>query len=415
MLSVLFESALRSMMIAAVVWLALKALRVRNPHAEATAWRAVLFAAIAMPLLMQWDAILLSTPPPELLSVVRLEATSAAEGASGWGRAARWVYLVVAGALLLRPLMGIATMWRLRRRSAVVSASWTAGLDVRASCEVETPVTFGRTVLVPNDHATWDGLTRRAIVAHERMHIERGDSYVLVLAYIHRAIFWFSPLGWWLPRRLSALGEQLADDAAVRAVSDPVAYTEMLVRMAAKSTRTVGGVAMARPAGIARRIERILEREQLPSLLSPTRRMLLSAPLLPLVVGFAGCARDNAPPAQVLDAAPAAPAPMPPPHDAPPPANAQYPKSNRALPLSQPKYPAEARDAKQQGTVIVRLFVREDGTVQDVRIKESSGYASLDAAAANESLKWRLDPGTVEGKPASMWGTFAITFKLRND
>jgi len=28
------------------------------------------------------------------------------------------------------------------------------------------------------------------------------------------------------------------------------------------------------------------------------------------------------------------------------------------------------------------------------------------------AYNWRLEPGTIEGEPAAMWGRFAVTFKL---
>jgi protein TonB len=88
------------------------------------------------------------------------------------------------------------------------------------------------------------------------------------------------------------------------------------------------------------------------------------------------------------------------------------PKSNRARPLSQPVYPPASQQLGEHGTVVLNLFILEDGSVADARIHESSGYPDLDYAALYETYRWHLDPGTVNGVPQRMWGQFAVTYKL---
>jgi TonB family protein len=247
---------------------------------------------------------------------------------------------------------------------------------------------------------------------HERMHVANRDFLFKVLAHLHRAIFWFNPLAWWLPRELSSVSEQLSDDAAIRAVGDRTAYAAILLEVAGKSRPLPAAVAMARESSVTTRIERILSEHELAKRPSLKRRMLLAAPLLPVIMGIAGCSTDKSEPAQST-ASPLASPPSEVTSGKPPlVASTQLPKSNPAYPLSQPKYPGEARRAKQQGTVVMELFVLEDGRVGDARVKKSSNYPPLDEAAVAESRNWRLDPGTIEGKPEPMWGKFAVTFKL---
>ncbi len=104
---------------------------------------------------------------------------------------------------------------------------------------------------------------------------------------------------------------------------------------------------------------------------------------------------------------------------APPPPVAQpvvprtAPKSDPRRPLSQPEYPPSSRRAGEAGTVILEIYVLETGRVGEARVKQSSGYPRLDEAAVREVKRaWRLVPGTENGKPAPMWGQFAVTFKL---
>ena len=89
------------------------------------------------------------------------------------------------------------------------------------------------------------------------------------------------------------------------------------------------------------------------------------------------------------------------------------PKSDTRRPLSQPEYPPSSRRAGEAGTVILEVYVLENGRVGEARVKQSSGFPRLDEAAVREVKRsWRLVPGTENGKPVPMWGQFAVTFKL---
>jgi protein TonB len=108
-----------------------------------------------------------------------------------------------------------------------------------------------------------------------------------------------------------------------------------------------------------------------------------------------------------------APVAQPPPAPAAPSAPRTAPKSDPKRPLTQPEYPPSSRRAGETGTVILEVYVLENGHAGDVRVKQSSGFPKLDEAAVREVKRsWRLQPGTENGKPVAMWGQFAVTFKL---
>lgn len=104
----------------------------------------------------------------------------------------------------------------------------------------------------------------------------------------------------------------------------------------------------------------------------------------------------------------------PPPVAAPPaPTSRTAPKSDSRRPLTQPEYPPSSRRAGEAGTVILEVYVLENGRVGEAKVKQSSGFPRLDEAAVREVKRsWRLVPGTENGKPVPMWGQFAVTFKL---
>ena len=50
-----------------------------------------------------------------------------------------------------------------------------------------------------------------------------------LLSAIHRALLWYSPLSWFLHRRIVRVAEEASDDAAVAASGDRALYAEVLL------------------------------------------------------------------------------------------------------------------------------------------------------------------------------------------
>ncbi len=326
MLAHLLEAALRSLLLGCAAWAAIRLLRVQNPQARMTVWTAVLIASLAMPALMHWATVTvrLAEPPPAVSSLQpssstaapTLPAAPAAElgavtAASSPGTeaarhsqpparnplfsAAAWpaltgvawpalaaaLYLAVAGVLLLRLAAGLVLTWRLLRRACPVMEPWARGLDVRVSAAAGTPVSFGPVILLPAGYTGWDPAKRRAVLAHENAHIQRYDFYVLLLAALHRAVFWFSPFSWWLLSELAKTAEFIGDDAAARTLGDRPGYAEILLDAATASRRIPAAIAMARPHTVVQRIERILTITA-PQPLRRSTQALIAASLVPL-------------------------------------------------------------------------------------------------------------------------------------
>lgn len=68
----------------------------------------------------------------------------------------------------------------------------------------------------------------------------------------------------------------------------------------------------------------------------------------------------------------------------------------------------------EEGTVVLRVLVKADGSAGQVEIRKSSGYPMLDDAAREAVQEWRFNPATREGKPVSEWYLVPVTFTLRN-
>lgn len=282
----ILESALRSLMMAAVVWAGIKMLRVSSVLVQKMAWSLVLFSALAMPALMHWHALqpksavivpihhllpeTVNAPAsttitafPEIApaaAVVRQAATPGSYSPIAHWR--EWImpaYFLVSAILLLRLLVGLALALRIWHRAEPASVLLDPRAnEVRISDDIQTPVTIGSSIILPAWHSDWDQRKLHMVLAHERSHVHQGDFYLQFVAGVYAALFWFSPLGWWLKKEISDLGEAISDRAALKEAQSRATYAEVLVEFAAMPRRPLAGVAMARSSNIRRRVDRLL-------------------------------------------------------------------------------------------------------------------------------------------------------------
>ena len=79
-----------------------------------------------------------------------------------------------------------------------------------------------------------------------------------------------------------------------------------------------------------------------------------------------------------------------------------------------PDYTDEAKAARIQGTVTLKVVVRDDGTVGDVQVTGPLDTEfGLDAEAVKAVKQWRFKPGTKEGKPVAVEVTIELAFTLK--
>ena len=338
LLAQLANPAARALILSAIVGLGLAAFRVRTTSLRLFTWTAVLYAAVAMPLL-QWVLPPLPIHTPAFLqSELRQYGTTrnrAAEPAAAqpvraarnnkvqtssvetdnssrpsrsdlrvaarteapsitptavasrllwstipWSAVAISIYLSVALILLVRFFVGLAFGHRLKRasrtiddprlRSKLTFCARAAGLTFtpRAleSEFISVPLTLGAlrsTILLPTDWREWDDSKLDAVLAHEVSHVARRDPLTQRVSLLHRAIFWFSPLAWWLDRHLANLAEQASDEAVLSCGADCKDYARTLLGFFAALQTAPGrvwwqGVAMAKAGQAEKRLERIL-------------------------------------------------------------------------------------------------------------------------------------------------------------
>jgi beta-lactamase regulating signal transducer with metallopeptidase domain len=321
----LVDAAARSLILAAAVALALAALRIRSAALRLAAWTAVLYAALAMPLLGPFlprlavpmpsffQASAASSPSPrgrlspsEAPGSARLEsgmirresespaivprssrpipsrpkAGTSAFASLNWPMLTLGLYLVVASVLLLRFFIGLIFNRRLvrtcrmitdpRLRAGLASRAHDVGLPLAPPAGesefTSVPVTIGAIgsmILLPASWREWDDRKLDAVLAHEISHVARRDPLTQHLSLLHRAIFWFSPLAWWLDGHLAGLAEQASDEAALSGGADRDRYAQTLLEFlevlhAAPGRVWWQGLAMAKSGQAEKRLERIL-------------------------------------------------------------------------------------------------------------------------------------------------------------
>jgi hypothetical protein len=267
------------------------------------------------------------------------------------------IYFGVVAVLLLRLAVGLAVTLRLWLNAAPISTNWLSdippGLPLRASTQVSSPLTVGSVILLPASYKTWDKEKFRIVLAHERSHIRQCDFYLQLLAGLYTALVWFSPLGWWLKRELAELAEAISDRAGIEEARSRTSYAHILLEFAAAPRSTMLGVAMARPGGLSRRIERLLNDQTFRQCFAGSKRSLFAVVLVPLaLVAAATMVRVQA----ATQSAPSVPWVAPAVTPAPAPTSASetaYPREQLAAEDTEPDNPevAAAPDASASDAV----------------------------------------------------------------
>ena len=324
-------------------------------------------------------------------------ATPAGAGSKTWPWAAFAAAIWTSGCafVILRYLVGCIFLARLRRSATKLSD--TGGVPVVAAlvlaADVSVPIVTGLfrpLILMPRGAVGWPEQQRSAAIRHEWAHLRRGDLWANFVSVAATAVYWFHPLVWILARRLRAEQEAAADDAVLQSGFNSTEYAQALIETArCAGSHLIPSCAMTDRAGVKARVIRALS----PAAVRPVprtvrrtwQRVCVGFLLLLAAVSSVGAERIYKTGGDVTNPS--------------------------VVQKVEPAYTEEARQAKTQGTVLLKMVVGTDGLARDITVEKGIGMG-LDQNAIQAVRQWQFKPAERDGKPVAVRAKVAINFRL---
>ena len=117
-------------------------------------------------------------------------------------------------------------------------------------------------ILLPTSARTWSQERRRAVLAHELIHVRRHDPLRQCLSRLALAPYWFHPLGWLVSRWSVMAREQACDEGVLELGLRPTKYAGHLLDLALDQPvrhELATGLPLIRRPQLERRIRAILD------------------------------------------------------------------------------------------------------------------------------------------------------------
>ena len=287
---------------------------------------------------------------------------------------------------------------------------------VLTDCATSPFCLFHYIVMSRDDYAN----NRSFILTHEQEHIRLRHYIDLIILQVATIIQWFNPFVWLIGKNLKAIHEFEVDEAVLNKGIDATQYQKFLV-VKAVGNRLQPFANNLNKESLKRRIIMMNQKKS-------NRWMMLKAlfiiPVATLAVSVFANTSDMSNMANAVNTTTntlsttnmqtqqtatkvfTVVEEMP-----------EFKGGNKAMMeflMMNMKYPQTAVKAKQQGRAVVGFVVRKDGTVSDVHITKSAGYAVLDEEAmrvVKSMPAW--EPGKQKGKPVNVKYNVPITFRLK--
>ena len=255
-------------------------------------------------------------------------------------------------------------------------------------------------IVLPADHATrYDSEQRALLLAHERVHLHRGDAWINALVAVARAIFWCNPLVHLAAGRLRHDQELACDERVIAArPQSRRAYADAMLNTLMSHQPVPLGCQWGLTHPIKERIM-MLKQDR------PSRRVRLAGLAL---VGVAACASGFA----VWAAQPSQVQALPTLPGAQQAITQQATVETSSRMTNPPIYPESLVKQGIGGTVVLIVDVAADGRMTGSRIDRSSGDEKLDDAAQAAAASWKFIPAINHGKAVASQVRVPIEFKL---
>ncbi len=385
--------------------------RLRAPLPSLRFWQVILVITLILPLAQLANRDQAITTAPALVSFATALAIAPLT-ATGAGVASWLVNIAAAGIAIKILWLGVGL---LRVRSIIRAAESAPLLDplltelsaalrttatIAVTDEIQTPATVGfrrPVILLPRRVLSLSPRVQRAVVAHELLHVRRGDWLHTIVEEAWCAVLWFHPAARLIATRLSLARETVVDQAAIVLTRDRRAYAQALLAFSNPQPHLPGVAALIGRQHLSQRISLITEEDVM-----TRRRLALCLSIALLAAGAATSAAVTAFPIsrEVLQK------------------TVYNPGDGVSLPVVvrevKPAYTAEAMQRLIQGSVWMDVVIDEAGDVTDVTVTTSLDKEyGLDDQAVKAARLWKFNPGRKDGKPVAVKVTLQMTFTLK--
>jgi TonB family protein len=362
-------------------------------------WAATIVTALVWPVASALRALLPSVAPPILpfsVTVAPLRVVAgggASELAIDYSLLFAWI--VVSSLLLARLAADIFALRRMRRGWPVREID---GHSIRLTADVGPAVVGLRSmeVVLPQWMLSLDEPLRALVLRHEEEHRSARDPHLLIAARLAIALAPWNPVIWYAAHRLRLAIELDCDARVLRSQPSPQRYGMLLLTIAQRR-----GTAPTALSPMLSESTTQLERRILA--MRPSRRRLARVTAVAGVLIAAGalalaCSVQSDAPTVSKASKPTQPSTAN--------SNAtsgyfEFKLSKGAKPLpsnSTPRYPAELRRARVEGTVVAQFVVGADG------VPEVSSFKVLRSTDPRFTSAVKIALGTMRFSPAEVNG-----------
>lgn len=401
---------------AGVTW----AYPIRNPQRAHRFWQWLLVVTMALPLMALWQPG--PTPDGPAMVIASVASSSGETGelvAQGLtlaaqvlaaGAVARFAWLIV-GMFVVRRYVRRAVPVEVAPARGAAAAASVPGLTVCLSNDVRSPVTVGAVrpvVLLPVSWTNVDDESARAILLHETLHVQRRDWLRVCAEEAWCALLWFHPGARLLVTRLDTAREMVVDQHVVSALGDWRAYARTLMAFSDTAGPSPHPAAsLIRPRHLQQRIQAL---SQEANMTRCERRWTAGVAIAVVAAVTAGAVWAMPMPGGGASASPSA-------------RTAQDQVFDIGNGVTSPRvthevkadYTKAAQDAKVQGEVLLSVVVQKDGTVGDVKVRQSLDTThGLDDAAVAAMRQWTFEPARRNGEPVAVRVTVEMAFTLKD-
>lgn len=416
-------------------WLAARALRKTGPAAEHRIWVSTLLLQVLIPAIstLHWSWLRIPIPWGRAASPISGAHVSIIMGGGTIPSALHFpatllatiavTYVTISTYFAARFLWRCHSLCNLARNathitlSSQAAACWSQceqrfgiknAVPAVSTC-IFGPVTIGfaqKMVLLPASMvSTLPESDIHTIITHEFAHMRRNDFAKNLLYELLSLPVSYHPLAWLTRERLTESREILCDQMAAE-LDGRTQYARSLLRLA---SLLVAGTPARSPHAIGifdtrkfeRRLMKLTEKQsEIPAL----RRLTILAACI--AFGLATCGSALALSMNVIPTASSASSSK----KAAPLAISPGIMAGNRIGGADPKYPAAAKKARVQGTVILNAIIGKDGTVH--KLKVVSGPKELRKSSTDAVRTWKYKPYLLNGNPVEVETTIHVVYTL---